>query len=65
MKIPDWYPSPDLPDGAVPMASLLVVSYLDSTGERRYVVHAKGDSPMLTYLGMTVVAQQEIAHWSD
>lgn len=61
----DWLPSHDLPEGSMPLASLLVVSYLDADGERRYMVGAKGDSPMLTYLGMTVIAQQEIADWAD
>lgn len=47
------------------MATLLVVSYLDPEGGRRYLVGAKGDSPMLTYLGMTVIAQQQIASWDS
>lgn len=61
--MPDWMPDPALPEGGIPTAALTVVCYLNPHGEAAYVVGFKGDSPMTSYLGMTVLAQQEIVAW--
>lgn len=54
----------DLPeDLALVECELLVVGYIDKEGNRSYYVRARGDSPATTYLGLTVVAQQDIWSW--
>jgi hypothetical protein len=65
MSAPEWMPDPGLADECVPVAAMLIISYLRPDGSRGYNVTVKGDAPMLTYLGMTVIAQQEVITWSS
>lgn len=55
----------ELPDGAIRSHALTVVSYLTPGGGSAYAVHTEGDAPMTSYLGLLIVAQQEILHWGD
>lgn len=62
---PDWLPSCDLDEGAMPIACLVIVLYLDAeTGQQKYGLATKGESSLTTYLGMTVIAQGELKKWS-
>jgi hypothetical protein len=53
----------NLADGDLVVASLVVVSSINEDGSLSFSVVARGDAPMTTYLGLTVVAQQEILKW--
>jgi len=55
----------ELPEGAVETHGIHVVSYITQDGGSAYVVNATGDSSMTAYLGLLVVAQQEILRWND
>ena len=56
--------TPRLPDdAAVVTASLLITAYVREDGTQGYTVQADGEAPMTTYLGLTVVAQEEIKEW--
>lgn len=55
----------EIPDGAMVTAEIHVVAFLEEDGTSNYVIHTRGDSPMTTYLGLTVIAQDEIKRWSD
>lgn len=55
----DWLPE----DCAIVTATLTIVSYLRDDGEQGYAIDTKGDAPMTTYQGLTVVAQQELHKW--
>ena len=57
--------TPDPPDQAMETARLTITSYIRDDGSNGYQVHAKGDVPMTSYLGLTVIAQREIERWSD
>lgn len=57
--------TPPAPDQAMETARLTVTSYIRDDGSNGYQVHAKGDVPMTSYLGLTVIAQREIERWSD
>ena len=57
--------TPAPPDQAMETARLTITSYIRDDGSNGYQVHAKGDVPMTTYLGLTVIAQREIERWSD
>lgn len=58
-------PDPELPEGSMPTAVLLIVGYLNADGAPCYTVATKGESPMTTYLGLTVLAQQHLAQWEN
>lgn len=45
------------------IAQLVAISYMDEDGKTKYYVSCKGDAASTSYLGLTVVAQQEIAKW--
>lgn len=51
------------PDCAMVTAQLVIFAYMREDGTSGYAVHAKGDMPMTTYLGLTVLAQDEIKQW--
>lgn len=55
----------DLPDGAVQSHSITIVSYLTQDGGAAYAVHTSGEASMTSYLGLLVVAQQQILQWGD
>lgn len=55
------FPVPD--DAAIVTAELLVLSYVRDDGSNGYSVHTRGDMPMTTFLGLTVIAQDEIKEW--
>lgn len=57
--------TPPPPDQAMETARLTITSYIRDDGSNGYQVHAKGDVPMTSYLGLTVIAQREIERWSD
>jgi len=59
----NWLPNTELPEGSLPTAALLVVTYIDSDGINQYMLATKGDMPSTTYLGMTVKAQHDIINW--
>lgn len=59
----DWMPKVRLPKGAMPVATLVIVGYLNEKGENEYMVVAKGEVPGTTFLGLTVCAQSEILTW--
>lgn len=65
MDQPEWMPDCDLPEGSMPTACLVVVTYLNSEGNLAYAVATKGESPMTTYLGLTIVAQKELMNWGE
>ena len=44
-------------------AELLIVSYINEDGNNSYMVQARGEMPASTYLGMTVLAQDDIKEW--
>lgn len=54
-------PRPD--DAAMIVAQLVCLCYLREDGSRGYAVHCKGEEPMTSYLGLTVVAQEHIREW--
>lgn len=58
-------PSIALPDDAVETSRLTVVSYLTPAGASAYAVGTRGSAQMLTYLGMTVIAQDYIKEWGS
>lgn len=64
MQQPDWLPGTELPEGSMVTACLVVVSYLDSDGSMCYGVATRGESPMTSYLGLTVLAQQRLMEWT-
>jgi hypothetical protein len=51
-------------DAAIVTAELLIVAYVRDDGSNGYMVHARGDMPATTYLGLTVRAQKEIERWA-
>lgn len=51
-------------DAAMLTAELLIVAYVRDDGTNGYMVHARGDMPATTYLGLTVMAQDEIKEWA-
>jgi hypothetical protein len=51
------------PDCARVTAQLVILAYMRDDGTNGYAVHAKGDMPSTTYLGLTVLAQEEIKGW--
>lgn len=55
-----YIPNPQLPEGSMATACLLVVHYINPDGEACYAVCTKGESPTTSYLGLTVLAQQHI-----
>jgi hypothetical protein len=55
------FPRP--PDASVVIAELLVVAYIDEDGNNAYMTHARGDMPASTFLGLTVLAQNDIQEW--
>lgn len=55
----------DVPEGSFETARLTIVAYVREDGSHGYGVHATGDSPMSTYLGLTVVAQDDIKAWGN
>ncbi len=59
----DTIPVPMPEDAAVITARLAVIAYVREDGSNGYMVWADGDMPMTTYLGMTVIAQQDICGW--
>lgn len=52
-------------DSTIITETLIVIGYLDAHGTRRTGVITRGESPMTTYLGLTVVAQDKIRQWGD
>lgn len=58
---------PDLkvPEGAMVTGCLSVAAYISPDGTNSYVVAARGDLPMTTYLGLLVAAQQEVLGWGS
>ena len=50
-------------DAAMITAELLIVSYINEDGNNSYMVQARGEMPASTYLGMTVLAQDDIKEW--
>lgn len=55
----------DLPDGAVETHAITVTSYITVNGDSAYMVGTTGDASMTSYLGLLVVAQQQILTWGD
>jgi hypothetical protein len=54
----------ELPEECAMVTShLVVVAYIREDGSSGYIVETKGDMPMTQYLGLTVLAQQEIIDW--
>lgn len=54
----------DLPeDCAMVTSQLTVLSYIRQDGSAGYIVRTKGDMPMSSFLGLTVLAQQDILDW--
>lgn len=54
----------DIPDeAALVTAELVIVSYVRDDGSAGYSVHTKGEAPMTTFLGLTVVAQDHLRDW--
>ncbi len=58
-------PSILLPSGVVETCRLTVVSYITPEGAGGYAVGTRGSAQMLTYLGMTVIAQDQIKEWGS
>lgn len=52
------------PDCAYVTAQLVILAYMRDDGTSGYAVHAQGDMPSTTYLGLTVLAQEEIKGWA-
>lgn len=50
-------------DAALITAELLIVGYIREDGSNGFMVHARGDMPSSTFLGLTVLAQDEIKGW--
>ena len=57
--------SVELPDGCIESHRVTIVSYLTPDGGSAYLVDTAGDMPMTSYLGLLVVAQQEILQWAN
>ena len=55
----------ELPDGAIETHTLNITSYITAEGGAAYAVTTTGDAAMTSYLGLLVVAQQEILKWGD
>ena len=55
-----YIPDPQLPEGSIPLCTLVIVTYLDSEGDNCFTIATHGEAPMTTYLGLTVLAQQQI-----
>ena len=55
----------ELPDGCIESHRVTIISYLTPDGGAAYTVDTRGDLPMTSYLGLLVVAQQEILRWAD
>ncbi len=55
----------DVPDGAVESHSITITSYLTGDGGSAYVLSTTGEANMTSYLGLLVIAQQEILRWGD
>ena len=54
-----------LPQGSIESHRITVVSYITEDGGAAYVVDTNGEVPMTSFLGLLVVAQQEILHWNE
>ena len=57
--------SVELPEGAIESHALTIVSYLTADGGSAYAVTTTGEANMTSYLGLLIVAQQEILRWGD
>ena len=55
----------ELPEGAIETHTLNIVSYITPEGGNAYAVSTTGNAPMTSYLGLLIVAQQEILKWGD
>lgn len=54
-----------LPDGAMETHRVTVRAYLTDAGDNSYVVHARGNAPASSYLGLLVMAQRDILGWGS
>lgn len=52
-------------DGEFETARLTITSFIRPDGSQGYGVHARGDAPMTTFLGLTIVAQEHIKKWGS
>lgn len=55
----------EIPEGSFESHGLILTSYLTPEGQSAYTVETLGDAPMTSYLGLLVVAQQEVLKWGD
>lgn len=56
---------PELPEGAVETHAITIRSYLTAEGGAGYEINTTGEASMTSYLGLLVVAQQQILRWGD
>lgn len=50
-------------EAAVVMNTIIINSYLREDGSAGYSVETRGEAPMTTYLGLLVVAQDDVLQW--
>jgi hypothetical protein len=49
-----------VPEGAVPIASVAVVEYLDTDGNTRFGIEHHGDVPLSTFVGLMELAKVDM-----
>lgn len=59
--MPETY-APDLPDGAVIVSAICVVSWIGDEGEMRYAIKTTGDTQLSTRLGLLDLARLDLYH---
>lgn len=52
--------APELPDGAVIVSAICVVSWIGEEGDMRYAIKATGDTPLSTRLGLLDLARFDL-----
>jgi hypothetical protein len=55
------FPVPD--DVEIMTAGIFIGTYIREDGSNGYWVHTRGQAPMTTFLGMTLLAQEAIKQW--
>lgn len=53
----------NLPEGSIYSHHVNIVSYFDSEGTSKFMVTTGGDSQQSAYLGLLILAQNEILKW--
>lgn len=55
----------DIPQGGIPVAAILVISYLDAEGEQMYAVTSKGDTSLSSCLGLLELAKLKLVEYME